>query len=171
MSARATSDQAVRPGVSVRPYHPADRDAVLSLAPRLVIGIAPWRSEEGMLRAARGWIEGSIDSTTPDRAVFVAEEAAGCTAGFVSVSREVNFTGEVQAYVGELAVAEEAEGRGVGRALMEAAESWARERGYGLVVLDTGAANVRARGLYARLGYAEESVKLTKVLAGAATAG
>lgn len=171
MSARAMSDETRRPGFGVRPYHPGDQDAVLGLAPRLVIGIAPWRSEEGMLRAARGWIEGSIDSIGPDRAVFVAEDADGRTVGFVSASRDVNFTGEVQAYVGELAVAEEAEGRGVGRALMEAAESWARERGYGLVVLDTGAANVRARGFYARLGYVEESVKLTKVLAGAATAG
>jgi ribosomal protein S18 acetylase RimI-like enzyme len=48
---------------------------------------------------------------------------------------------------------------------MEAAEGWARAAGLGLVALDTGAANARARRFYERLGYREESVKLVKELA------
>jgi GNAT superfamily N-acetyltransferase len=47
---------------------------------------------------------------------------------------------------------------------LAAAEDWARERGLGLLVLDTGAANTRARAFYARHGYTEESVRRTKVL-------
>ena len=149
---------------TIRPFDPADRDAVLSLAPRLTIGIARWRDPDAFLAAARRWIEGSINGIGPDRAVLVAEDARGRCVGFVSVSRDVHFTGEEQAYVGELAVAAEVEGMGVGRALMAGAEEWAREHGYRLVALDTGAANARARGFYGRLGYAEESVKLVKVL-------
>jgi len=63
-----------------------------------------------------------------------------------------------------LAVAAHAEGAGVGQALMCAAEGWARAQGYRLIVLDTGAANARARALYARRGYTEESVRLVKIL-------
>lgn len=148
----------------IRPFAPADRDAVLGLAPRLTVGIAPWRDPAAFLAAARRWIEGSIAGIGPERAVLVAEDGRGRCLGFVSVARDVHFTGEEQAYVGELAVAEEAEGIGVGRALMAAAEAWSRERGYRLIALDTGAANDRARGFYRRLGYAEESVKLVKVL-------
>ncbi len=47
---------------------------------------------------------------------------------------------------------------------MCAAEGWARAQGYRLIVLDTGAANARARALYARRGYTEESVRLVKIL-------
>ncbi len=154
------------PPIRVRPFAPADRDAVLGLAPRLTVGIAPWRDPAAFLAAARRWIEGSIDGIGPDRAVLVAEDAQGRCVGFVSVGRDVHLTGEEQAYVGELAVAEGVEGGGVGRALLAGAEAWARERGYRLVALDTGAANARARDFYRRLGYAGESVKLVKVLPG-----
>jgi len=150
--------------VCVRPFISTDRNAVLDLAPRLTVGIAPWRDPDAFLAAVRGWITGSISGIGPERAVFVAENDRGDCVGFVSIGRNVHFTGEEQAYIGELAVAADAEGLGVGQALLARAESWARESGFHLVELDTGAANVRARGFYERLGYAEESVKLVKEL-------
>ena len=98
--------------------------------------------------------------------MLVAQGADGRPLGFVTVGHNVDFTGEEQAYVGELAVSEEMEGYGVGRALMGAAEAWAVANGYRLVVLETGALNARARAFYAALGYREESVKLAKALGG-----
>ena len=155
--------------VLVRPFAPGDREAVLALAPRLVVGSAPWRSRQGMLAAARRWLAGSIDGVGADAVVLVAECDDGRVVGVASVARQIHFTGEPEAYLGELAVAEEAEGRGAGRALMAAAEGWAWARGLGVLTLETGAANARARGFYARLGHAEESVRLAKQL-GAGTA-
>ena len=149
--------------VRIRPFQPTDRDAVLNLAPRLTVGIASWRDPRAFLTAARGWIEGAIDDIGPHRAVFVADPRGECV-GFVSVARDVHFTGDEQAYVGELAVAEGLEGMGIGRALMAQAEAWAARQGLRFVVLDTGAANDRARRFYERLGYAEESIKLVKVV-------
>jgi GNAT superfamily N-acetyltransferase len=148
----------------VRPYRPDDREAVLRLADRLAIGVAPWRDAGAILTAVRGWVRGAIEATAGPGAVLVAEDARGVVVGFVSVEPGRHWSGQEQAYVGELIVAEAAEGRGVGRALMEAAEEWARGRGYGMLVLETGAANARARAFYARLGYAEEDVRLTKIL-------
>ncbi|MDP9362833.1 MAG: hypothetical protein M3Q10_01160, partial [Chloroflexota bacterium] len=58
-----------RTPVQVRSFAPRDRAAVLGLAPRLVVGIAPWRSREGMLAAARRWLAGSIDGIGTDAAV------------------------------------------------------------------------------------------------------
>ncbi|HEY7835521.1 MAG TPA: GNAT family N-acetyltransferase [Ktedonobacterales bacterium] len=158
--AAQTSGESIR----VRPYTTPDRDAVLALGERLVIGLAPWRDPAKMRDAARRWIEGDIARIGETCAVLVAEEATGQILGFVAVAHEVHFTGDEQAYVGELVVARHAEGHGAGRALMSAAEEWARARGYRFVTLDTGAANVGARAFYARLGYAEESVKLVKPL-------
>ncbi len=163
MSISSSSRDPVVP-IHVRPFAPADRDAVLGLAPRLTIGIAPWRDAAAFLTAARGWIEGSIARIGPDQAVLVAEDTQGRCLGFVSVSRQRHFTGEEQAYIGELVVAEEAEGRSVGRALIARAEAWGREVGYRLIALETGMANRHARSFYEHLGYDEESVTLVKVL-------
>lgn len=70
----------------------------------------------------------------------------------------------VDAYVGELVVDEQTTGHGVGRALMEAAECWARSAGHRRLSVETGAANLSARAFYAALGYAEEEVVLSRAL-------
>lgn len=95
--------------------------------------------------------------------MFVAE-LDGEVLGFASVVSEVAFTGEAQAYIGELAVAAATEGQGIGQALLAATEEWARERELPLLVLDTGTANTRGRLFYAQAGFREESLRLTKVL-------
>ncbi len=151
-------------GFTVRPFTEADRDAVLALADRLTVGAAPWLDHDMFLSAAQDWLAGSMDGVGPDSAVFVAVAPSEDCIGVVSVTRHRHFTGEDYAYIGELAVAAPHEGHGVGRALVAAAEHWARERGYRLVALETGAGNQRARGFYARQGYGEESVRLVKIL-------
>jgi ribosomal protein S18 acetylase RimI-like enzyme len=146
----------------IRPYRDDDRDTVLVLAARLAVGIAPWRSADGMMAAARGWVEAAITGIGADQAIFIAEDDAGAVLGFVSVAKQTEFTGEMQAYIGELAVDASAEGQGIGQHLLAAAEAWAIEHGLPLLVLDTGAANGRARRFYKRNGFVDESVRLTK---------
>ena len=148
----------------VRPYAPADRAAVLALAPRLLIGIAPWLDAATFLATAERWIASAIEGIGPERAVFVAEAHTGQPLGFVSVARQVHFSGQPRAYVGELIVAAAAEGTGLGRALLAAAEGWATAQGLPAIELDTGAANAHARRFYERRGYGEESVRLVKQL-------
>lgn len=149
---------------TVRAYRDEDRAALFALADRLAVGIAPWRSADGMRAAARGWVAASIEGIGPERAVFVAEGEGGAVVGFASVARQVEFTGEPQAYIGELAVDEAAEGAGIGGALLAAVEAWAHAQGLTLIVLDTGIRNARARRFYDGHGFVAESVRLTKVL-------
>ena len=148
----------------VRPYVPADREAILALAPRFTVGIAPWLDPAAVLAAAQGWIVDTLASVGPTGAVFVATGTGDECLGFVSVARRTHFSGEERAYIGELAVTATAEAQGLGGALLTAAESWAHAQGFRAVELDTGAANDRARSFYRHLGYAEESVKLVKLL-------
>jgi ribosomal protein S18 acetylase RimI-like enzyme len=148
--------------IGVRPFADADRTTVLELADRLTIGVAAWRDDAAVAAAVRGWIETSTVSN-PDRAAFVAVIGQEVV-GFVSIASTAHFAGERDAYVGELIVDGAFEGRGVGRRLIETAEQWARDAGFRCITLHTGAANTRARRFYARLGYADEDVKLTKVL-------
>ncbi|MFI7534534.1 GNAT family N-acetyltransferase [Streptosporangium sp. NPDC049376] len=148
--------------ITVRPYLPEDRAAVLALAPRLAEGVATWRDPGAVGTAVLGWVTGSLERTgNDDHEVFVAVRDGHVT-GFVTVTTRTHFTGSRDAYVGELVVSPEAERTGVGSALMSAAESWARAHGLHRVTLETGAANLPARAFYRSLGFTEEDVRLSK---------
>jgi GNAT superfamily N-acetyltransferase len=49
---------------------------------------------------------------------------------------------------------------------MQAAEDWARQQGFRRICLDVFANNRRARDFYARQGYQDDSLRLTKPLSG-----
>jgi ribosomal protein S18 acetylase RimI-like enzyme len=151
-----------RTTVHIRQYAPADRDAVMALAARLTEGVAPWREPAAVLDAVHGWVAAAADSAgQPGHAMFVAT-ASGQVVGLVSVGEREHFSGQADAYVGELVTAAGLERRGIARALMAAAEAWGGQRGLHHLTLETGAANHGARSLYAALGYREEDVRLTK---------
>ena len=117
-----------------------------------------------MRHAACGWVESSLDTASqPDHAVYVAI-ADGRVAGAVTICERKHFTGQVDAYTGELAVASDLERRGIATQLVNAAEAWAARRGLAFVTLETGAANHPARAFYAQRGYHEEDIRLTKAL-------
>jgi GNAT superfamily N-acetyltransferase len=150
--------------ITIRPYLLTDRDFILGLAPRLTIGRRPWRDADRWRVAVEGWLTGSIEHHGQTSMVFVADDAQGEQLGFATVSQSTHFTGQEQAYIGELATTVAAEGRGVGRALVEACAHWARAQGYTILALSTGAANTRALDFYHHLGFVDEDVTLTKLL-------
>jgi ribosomal protein S18 acetylase RimI-like enzyme len=146
----------------VRRYETADEAAVRALAPRLTEGVAPWRDPAEVRRAVEGWVHDSLARAgDDDHAVLVATDDDEVV-GFATVGEQAHWAGGTDAYIGELAVAAEAEGRGVGRRLVREAERWAAGRGLARITLETGAANEQARRFYAALGYAEEQVQLTR---------
>jgi ribosomal protein S18 acetylase RimI-like enzyme len=49
---------------------------------------------------------------------------------------------------------------------MDAAEAWAARRGLAFLTLETGAANQPARAFYARRGYRDEDIRLTRAITG-----
>ena len=150
--------------IRVRPYTPADQSFVFSQAPRLLIGTSSWRDSKKILTAIHQWLTNSTEQHGIRTMVFIAENEQGKRLGFASVSHSTHFSGEKQAYIGELVVDETVEGSGVGQALVEACEQWAISHGYTYLVLETGAANKRARGFYQHLGFMEEDIKLVKQL-------
>ena len=161
-----------RTGWRIRPAVPADREWILPLVPRLhEFGPPPWRPVDVMDAAERGTVAAALDGPRDDAALFVAEDAAGGAAsrstplGFVYVVTMADFfTGERHGHVFDIVVARDGEGRGVGRALLDAAERWARGCGYRLLTLHVFVGNGRARALYERAGFEPEQTKMVKVL-------
>jgi ribosomal protein S18 acetylase RimI-like enzyme len=152
--------------VSIRPATPADRQFVLDLADRLVAFEVPaWRPKpeliEGDRRALREW----FDQPREGEAIYVAElhgKPAGC-AYLVTLVDYFNL--RPHSHLSVLAVAEDAEGNGVGSALLDKCVEWARERGSDRLTLSALVTNTRARALYERKGFSGEYVRYVLPLA------
>lgn len=125
----------------------------------------PWRTRAEIIAADHPILIGALRHPSPERSIIVAEDPPGVIAGYVfSTTKQDYFTGREHAHIEVLTVAEAAEGRGIGRALLQAAESWAQSRGYGHITLNVFTVNERARRIYQRNGYGEETVHYLKQL-------
>ena len=149
--------------MTIRPARPDDQDAVVALVPRLATtGTPPGRDPDQVAATDLATIGPLVASRPPGTEVLVAEDD-GRVVGFVHLTTVTDYyTRQRIGHVSDLVVAEEAEGRGVGRALMAAGEAWARGRGYPMVQLYVLVGNDGARALYERLGYAAEWFKYVK---------
>lgn len=151
--------------VSVRNARPDDHAAILALVPRLrAFGPSSLREPDDLDRAEREALAGALTAPRPDAAVLVAELPGLPLAGVAFVHEATDyFTRELHGHLSVLAVAEAAEGRGAGRALIAAAEAWARARGYRFLSLNVFAANARARAFYEQAGFAPDTIRYYKV--------
>ncbi|HSD28398.1 MAG TPA: GNAT family protein [Vicinamibacteria bacterium] len=144
--------------VNVRRATPGDAGALVELA--RAVGAEPegwlitngeWRSpseERRYLRAVRRHTHA---------AVFVAETTEGIV-GRISLARDAHPASEHVADLG-LMVAVAYRRQGVGRALMAAAEAWAREVGVRKLELHVFPHNEAAIALYDSLGYEREGYR------------
>lgn len=104
----------------------------------------------------------------PNELVFVAEQAGelcGClTARLYDTPEQPLFRPRRRVQLDDLVVLPSARRRGIGRRLMAAAETWARENGAEQLVLTVWQGNDEAAAFYAQTGYAEAHRVLVREL-------
>lgn len=151
---------------AIRAARPDDESALLTLTGRLALFDVPaWRTATQITAADHPILLQALRQPLPEHSILVAESTGGDITGFAfSTTRQDYFTGAAHAHIEILTVAESAEGQGVGRALLQAVEDWARARGYAHVTLNVFAVNHRARAIYERNGYGQETVHYLKQL-------
>ena len=150
--------------IQIRTFIPADREFILSLLPRLSgVDLPTWLTKTALDDFNQAAMQKAMGAVPADAALLIAEDEAKRPAGFIYLTTESDyFTGEKLGYISDLAVAPQAEGQGVGRLLISAAEDWTREKGYRRLTLDVFAGNGRARRVYEKAGFMSAVVKYAK---------
>ena len=141
-----------------------DDDFILGLVPRFVdFSLPKWRKRHECIEGIRKDLGRHLDEQPANSYVFVAENDDGDRVGFIHLQKTQDyFTGRVNCHISDLAVSPRHEGQGVGKALIEHAEDWAREHQCQLVTLAVFPGNERARALYEAAGYHVDLLRLAK---------
>lgn len=150
--------------IIIRPATPNDTDFILSLVPRFVAFELPkGRRKRETVAAIRTDIESVLRHAPPANHFFVSEDPDGQRTGFLHLQLQRDFFSGVRAcHVSDLAVMPEHESRGIGRALLAHAETWARQHRCKLLTLAVFPGNTRARALYERNGFAADLLRMAK---------
>ena len=97
--------------------------------------------------------------------IFVAEDESHTFLGYLWIGEGSNMmTGLKHGYVYDVFVKEEFRGRGIGKMLLEKAESYCRKRGYSRILLMVSVSNQAAISLYDNIGFKAEQTYMAKVL-------
>ena len=153
--------------IQTRPASISDKGFIISLLPRLEeFGPPPWRDVTQLLATDTQLLSDKLMNKPPGTAIFIAEDDQGVALGFIHLqSGKDYYYHEDHGHIADLIVAPEAEGRGIGRVLIEKGEEWARSQGFRWLTVSVFAQNLRAREVYQRLGYGEDIMKYVKELA------
>jgi ribosomal protein S18 acetylase RimI-like enzyme len=150
----------------IRPATPADLDQMLELFPRLAAFDLPanrssehlWRGDAELLRE---WSAGRA----PQCLVYLAVDPDQAMLGIAMAQlREELLSHEPSAHLEVIVVRDDAEGQGIGKALIATIEQAVQEQGGRSITLHVFATNTRARAVYERLGYSGELIRYIKHL-------
>ena len=135
-----------RRGVAIRPASDGDIDALALLSTQLGY---PTNTDAMRTRLKRVR-ERNVGQ------VFVAIDATSAVVGWTHVVERFHLEDEPFVELAGLVVDESARSAGVGAALLQVAESWAREQGHDRLRVRSNVVRERAHGFYRREGYVEQ---------------
>lgn len=141
------------PDLPIRPVRPADRAEWL----RMLCGLYPPDPASDHAPAVDAFLAGEATDELLPSAVFVCEAPSGGLVGFLELSIRNYAEGCTGAtpFVESWYVDADARGQGVGRALMRAAEEWARSRGYAEMASNADLANHLSHRAHQAAGFEE----------------
>ena len=142
----------------IRPYRPADRDALIDITVRAFDGVSIDQNIEAAYGVVHGvaWQERKASHIEADIAAnpsgILVFEQGGSPVGFVTCRAN---HGTHIGSIPNLAVCPEHHSKGIGRRLLSAALDYLRSAGMELVRIETLEQNRRCMALYPKLGFRE----------------
>lgn len=151
--------------ILVRPFAEGDRAFLQTIMPRFIPEqTTPARELGDIARYLEQRASGEHEYPAGTE-LFIAVDGAGQPVGLSAIRADEDyFSGKARAYIELIAVTKAAEGTGVGRALMEHAERWARDRGLDEIALDVFASNTGAIAFYRKAGFHADFIRMSRSL-------
>lgn len=151
--------------VIIREAIKTDDKFIYSLSPTLAeTAQLSWHSEQTIQSMQVDYIAEMLAPTTKPSATFIAE-VNNTPLGFIHVRKHKDsISQETCATIPLLAIAPESQGIGLGKCLIETAESWARKQGCRLIHLEVFANNQNAYDFYQYIGFKPETLHMIKPL-------
>jgi len=118
---------------------------------------------------AKPYVDYLVEVCRSNRGRILVVEQDGRVVGYSAVqvwdnSQEVHEESYEYAYISDLVILEAYRGRGLGRALLQAAESFAKSHGVEILRIGVLAGNTPVRRMYERFGFDEHKIVLEKRL-------
>lgn len=151
--------------IIIRLSQDSDLAYIQSLSPTLTKDIdLHWHSDAMIQKFQDDYINEMMAKTDVKTITYIAEYN-GKFAGFIhGREHSDDISGELCCTVPLLAVSEAAQGKGAGRKLMTAVESWAKGEGHRLMHLEVFSSNRLARGFYEKSGFSPDTINMIKPL-------
>ena len=133
----------------------------------LDFNLPDWRKPDAdiMTKADINHNTAAILGNKPDTEVFIAFDDTGERLGFLHMTMQTDYyTNEKHAHITDIVVIKSAEGKGVGKLLMEQADAWALQKGARWITLNVFDNNKHAQSHYEKAGYKKEWIKYLKEL-------
>ena len=142
-----------------------DHPFIFSLSPLLANEAKlPWHNETTMQKMQDVYIAEMLNNTEQPQLTLIAEINNEAVGFIHACSHHDSISGELCATIPLLAVSKSFNRCGVGSALMNAAEEWAKTQGYRLMHLEVFANNNKAQKFYKNNGFNPETLHMVKTL-------
>ncbi len=154
--------------ITIRKALPGDAVFIAEHAYRLLeFNLPSWRANEKdrMVKADIQHIAKALKKDDDTDCIFIASDATDKRCGFIRVVLQTDYyTGQSHAHINDIVVIAEAEGKGVGKALLQKADEWAADKNVCWITLNVFEENKYARVVYEKNGYKVEWIKYLKTL-------
>jgi len=148
--------------ITIRIAQSTDAAFVVNLSARFADAGTAWRSRAEVIAGTERALAAAFDDPQPRDLVVIAERGDE-RVGFAFVSwHDDFFTSERYPHLSEIATVRD--GEGIGSALLEHVERWARESGARFLSLNVVRENERGRAFYETRGFELEYRHFAKVL-------
>lgn len=97
--------------------------------------------------------------------IFIIHTGEHARVGYIWVGKFRNgFTGEDHAHIINIYVKSDFQGKGIGKALLQLAEDWARQQQLRKITLNVASHNLNAIHLYGKIGFQNEAYRMAKLI-------
>lgn len=151
--------------IIIKSAQTADWPFIISLSPRLAeVAKLAWHTDDTMQQMQDNYITEILNKKSAAQVLLIANKS-DIPLGFIhACEHKDEISGEACGTITLLAVSPSAQGLGVGKQLITAAENWAKSQGYRLLHLEVFANNNNAKGFYQTMGFKPETLHMIKPL-------